>query len=151
MTVLGFALDKKDSSRRIPHEYDDDSQRTWCEAANLADAKLWVEADAKLTEYFRINNGFIAGQPDSDLNATIAVGLATVKRKQKYFDIAREATSLAISNDNSGSNIDVYARMIGDLTEGYIKTYIPMKKVNDVGEEYEQADYENAIRKAWSM
>lgn len=145
MTVSGFTVDKHDPTKRIPCKYNDHSERAWCEAAELADAELWVEADAKLTEYYEINGGFISGSRDAELTAKIAVGLATVKCETKYFDSARQAMSFAISKDD-GSSVGKFARMIYELAMGYIKLQVPAQVKDEEGQDldYYVADYAKA-------
>lgn len=76
LLLVGFTLDKSDKTKRIPIEYGSHEERAWSESTDLVEAKLWVEADKKLTEYHDICGGFIGSSSDATLAAKVAVGLA---------------------------------------------------------------------------
>lgn len=96
MPVTVFTLDKKDATKRIPYQYNDNHERYWCEAAELADAELWQEAEDKINAYLGLDGGFIRGSRDTMLNAKIAVGLAKTKLEPRLFDNALQATTMVV-------------------------------------------------------
>lgn len=138
MTVTGFTLDKNDPTKRIPYEYHDNAERLWCEAAELADVKLWQEAEDKINAYFGLDGGFIRGSRDTMLNAKIAVGLATTKLEKKLFDNALQAMQIANRYDDGGS-VEEFADWFWDLCQGYVKMKIPAKEKED-----DEADFASA-------
>lgn len=128
MTVVGFTLDPKDPTKRIPHDYNSHQERAWCECGELADAKLWEEAEAKLDEYYDLSGGFVRYSRDALLSAQVAVGLAGVKGgEENYVAGAKQALSFALFKDD-GSESEKIADMINDLSEAQCKHTIPAEE-----------------------
>jgi hypothetical protein len=125
--VVGFTLDKNDPTKRIRIEYNSHEELAWCEAAELADAEQWEEANAKLDEYCECIGGFIRCFRDIMLTAKILVGLASIQKAD--YQNAYNAVCSAISKSDGDEQQDATDLLV-DLAVLQIKEWIPKETEN---------------------
>lgn len=126
MTVQGFTLDPNNLTIRLQCTYGSREERSWCECAELADAKLWEEAKSKLDEYYDACGGFVRNNSrDAMLTAKIVIGLATSKLSydRNLYDNACKTLSFAMGQDD-GSDTYKISDMVEDLSTGQIQSLV---------------------------